>query len=106
MTPFQSEQFGRPRHVPAGLFELPEDVFPLSCFSDLVQTAKPIPSPIGLTALASTQWQMTRLDPMLRIEDYQTLHQISEFSHISRPTVLHQHFHGLDTHLFGSASVG
>src|SRR5580704_920773 len=93
MAPLQAERRGGLRHIPAVLLQLSQDKLPLvsaACFMQRrIRMMKALRN-----AAKQFRGKVVRLDAWLGADNHQPLNKIAEFTHVARPRVADQNFHG------------
>src|SRR3954466_15705077 len=74
IAPLEPEQFGGPRHVAVGFFELLQDVLPLGGFADFLQAAEAVQGTIVLPR--GGERNVAGVDAHLRVQNDDALDQV------------------------------
>src|SRR5258706_8662046 len=94
MRAFEAERAGCLRHVPAIFLELAQNKFAFVGAACLVQRAVWLMQTFR-NAAKEFRRQMMGLDPRVRTDDDQSLHEIAQFAHIAGPRIAHKDFEGI-----------
>src|SRR4030042_92059 len=92
-NPFRgSQKPGSLGHVSSGVFERIDDQLPFKILHCRFKGKER--DSTGLFSGLKGRGKMMAVDYLIRAENDRSLHTIFEFSHISRPVVLHEHING------------
>ena len=93
MASFQAQRLGGLGHVPPVFFQFSQNELAFVRGTRLLQALIWLHR-TSRRAAEQFRRQMVRLDLRRRAHDHQSLHQILQLTHVSRPRIAEQHFHG------------